>query len=161
MRRPLLLGLALVVAGTGGVFAAELVLPEHPGTDQFDTSKAIWEIQDTFGQMHVIECGGPEMWGRGMPEPTTGMVPVEIMALNLQCSGGVTVHLDPNRPSMGQISKSGDRFFDVFFEIDGFPPGGGRQQVTNLQPVTLQAKIAHVPPYGALYFNRAPVQLVD
>jgi hypothetical protein len=161
VKRPLLLGFALVVAGAGGALAGEMVFPEHPGTDQFDTTKSFWEIQDNFGQVHMIECGGPEMWGRGMPDPLGARIPVEILQMDLQCSGGVSIHLDPTRPSRGQIMKSGESFFDVFVEIDGLQTPTGRDDATNPQPLRLQGTVAHVPPYGALYFNIAPVPLLS
>lgn len=141
MKKPLVLGLAMALAGTAGAFAAdELILPEHPGTDMLDATKARFQVMDTLGQTHDIGCAGPTMIGRGAPDPVSGTIPTEILELSLHCGNGVTVHQDPRRPSMGQISKNGDSFFDVFVEIDGFPtPDGGTTQVTNVEPARVQA----------------------
>lgn len=140
MKKPLALGLVVALAGAASAFAVELVLPEHPGTDMLPATKANLQFQDAFGQLHSIECAGPIMVGRGAPDPTGGSIPTEILELNLHCSGGVSIHLNPTQPSRGLTTKAGDSFFDVFVEIDGLMlPSGSTASAHNQEPVRIDS----------------------
>lgn len=160
MRRTVIAGLVFALAALGGRVSAtfDVFLPPA-GTDDFPASRAIIEVQPLFGgPLQHYECSGPTMINRGDPDPLTGMIQTEMLSLSLQCTGGVRIMLNPTRPTMGQVSRTGDSFFDVFFEVEGLP---GIQMAINQEPARMQATIAHIAPYGAVYAGVRAVTLVD
>jgi hypothetical protein len=150
---------------------AELFLPPG-GADFFPATKAALVVQ-LGDQEQQILCSGPTRIQREDPAPGTNgngsTVQTEILSMDLTCSGGVKVHLnpDPNLRSLGEINESGDSFFDVFFEISVPDPSSsvdpGRAELVmvlrNQEPARMQATIGHIPPIGSVYFGVAPVTL--
>ena len=75
--------------------------------------------------------------------------------MQLTCSGGITVRINPDQPSIGQINANGDSFFLIFVEID-VPDLG---TLKNQDPATMQSTIGHIPPFGSVYFGLRPIPL--
>lgn len=158
MRRTAIAALLFVLATLGvRVGAADVFLPPA-GTDEFPASRAIIEVQPfTGGPLQRLECSGPTMISRSDPD-ASGIIHTEMVAMNLQCAGGVRVMLSSSRQTLGQVNMMGDSFFDVFFEVEGLP---GVQRAMNTEPAHMQARIAHIAPYGAVYAGLRPVTLYD
>lgn len=146
-------GLGMVLVLLAGGVEAGLFLPPA-GEDKFPATKAILGV-NIGEQTMEIGCSGPTRIMRGDPMGNT--IQTEMLSLDLACSGGMMVHLNPGQRSMGQIQSTGDSFFDVFVEID--VPGMGT--LMNKQAVRVQARISHIPPIGSVYFGVQPVPLVD
>ena len=102
---------------------AKLFLPPA-GADFFPATKARFVVELNGTEQGVL-CSGPTTIERGDPIPGEvamrdtaaangrNVIDTEIVALDLTCSGGVHVHLNPNFRSTGQINEQGDSFFDI------------------------------------------------
>jgi hypothetical protein len=150
------LGLVIALAAlVGTVLAEDLHLPPA-GEDTFPTTKLELEFVNTLGETEIIKCAGPTTITRSDPDPTGTVIQTEIVQMDLACSGGSSMRLNPISPSVGQTTSNGDSFFDVFFEIDTqFGP------VHNQDAAHMVAKIAHVAPFHAVYLGSVPVPVFD
>ena len=135
----------------GPAHAAELFLPSA-GEDFFPATELNLELQIGTEKL-VAGCSGPTTVNRG--DPVDNTIPTEIVEMQLTCSGGITVRVNPDQPSIGQINANGDSFFLMFVEID-VPDLG---ILKNQEPATMQSTIGHIPPFGSVYFGLRPVPL--
>ena len=145
------LGLVTALAVLGGtVVAQDLHLPPA-GADTFPTTQLELEFVSNLGEVSTIKCAGPTTIQRQDPAdgPTGRFIATEIVQMDLACSGGQSLRLNPDIGlSTGQVDSRGDSFFDVFFEVDTqFGP------VHNVDAARMVAKIAHVAPFHAIYLG--------
>jgi len=91
-----------------------------------------------------IMCSGPAKIVRS--DPVRDVIETEIVALELSCANGIMVRLNPKQLSKGQVTRTGDSFFDVFVEIS--VPGMGT--LINPQPARVQSTIGYIPPLGSM-----------
>jgi hypothetical protein len=149
---------------TGAFHIPNPVPPIPAGTDRFPSGGRI-----TFVPLQ----GDPEtiqLSSEGLPDaivergPQTGnMINAEILSLELQGMsqqfGQVIVRIGSQHgllPSTGRVMniqqnpdgtfRSGDSFFDVFFEVEFRPPLGGALRARNTIPLRLSAQIFSLPP---------------
>jgi len=136
------------------VTPADVFLPPA-GDDDFPTVKATFTLNFSSGA-RTLQCGGPITVHRS--DPSSTIIPTEMIGLDLRCDGGVTISLNPSRgSSIGQITSTGDSFFDVFLQINGLPQG----TLHNESPLRIGASITHVAPWNAQFVNTNIVSVVD
>lgn len=147
----------ILVLLAGGVEAA-LFLPPA-GVDKFPSSKAMLVVE-IGGEIRDVAYSGPTIIGRS--DPRDNRIKTEIISMQLACTDGKTLRLNPNRRSTGQIQVVPDpagsffaSFFNVFFQID-VPDVG---TVENRDPVKVKAKFNDIPPHGTVYSHAQPVDL--
>ena len=99
---------------------AQLFLPPA-GVDFFPATKARFVVEINGAEQGVL-CSGPTTIHRGDPKLTDvgtrgtagsdgrNVIDTEIVALDLTCSGGVQVHLNPDFRSTGEINEQGAAF---------------------------------------------------
>ncbi len=157
--------------------------------DYFTNTTAEITLQYASGQIETVSLAGPttvhvnippngaaiDMDGNGLDQVNTEMTDMNLTGTSSM--GAVTVHLDPLRPSLGQIeelfnatpgildvppftaSGSARSFFDVFVEIDV-----AGQTFRPETPLHMESIIHHKPPApGDDYVNpfTQPIQLLD
>lgn len=161
------LGLVMVLVMLAGT--AEAVPLPPAGDDLFPSAQATMEVESfnengDIIQSFLLDCSGPTTIRRSAPNESQGTIPTEMVAMDLSCSEGVTVRLQPStqtQRSLGQIQRQsqteGDRinsFFDVFIEVT---TDSGK--LHNQQPVIANATFVHIPSFGSCYFGVQPVDL--
>ena len=136
--------------------AGPLFLPPA-GQDFFPAVKAEFILFLGNADPLTIHCAGPMTFDRGDPAAAgdgTTQVETEIIALDLSCSGGVEIRVDPNSQSAGATNEHGASFFDLSVELDYPPPAGFAETMFfKAFGIQMQATLGHIPPIGSVYFG--------
>jgi PKD repeat protein len=136
------------------------------GTDGFEATAEIRIDVPSLGEPLTLAVSGLSSFAHGPPigQPVTIQTQLESLSLNgVSCLGPVTVHLNPQFPSMGSAQQQDPTAcyplpstLNAFLviEVAGLT-------LHNPQPLLLNAALTGIPPYGDLHLSAGPVTLHD
>lgn len=169
-----MLGLVMALVMLAGVVEAVQLPPEGEDFADSDFTLELNLQEDGIAtQSMTIDCSGPTIIKRSDPVERENIITINtqlIIPEPIPCTDGIKIRLIE---STGHINVDtsllkddffADSFFDVFFEIEipNKQAGAGLEslKLRNQQPVRLEGKIVHIPPFSSPHFSNLIVPII-